>query len=629
MPHLKRIYLLQASLICILLLASLIWRGTSNLSVLSISYSLIFLGALSFFVFFRAQARIQLTPLSILLLAWLGWICLPPALGIVSNNAWFGFFQCSLWVMVFFVFSLSDSPARLWAIMLHAIWVCAVICALYALDQLFIRHAMPSGFFASKNTAAAFLMMAILLLIGEFLASPYEKVPKVASSAFYQRLLALSIFIMMFAMFAALSRGVIIAFVCFVVIELMLIGKHSSRKRLYALLGVLLAAFFSLLLLAQPLIQHRLDMLHHEKSRFIIWEGAWNLWQASPWYGIGIFNFSRYYPAFSLPGDGSTLQYAHNDFLQLLIETGIPGALILTGIMLSLAVSLCTYLRRQSSNPATHIKIVACFAALGACAFHSIVDFNFYVLAMNLVLGCCLGYLHSALKQEGALKTWPVSVSSRLAVSTRIIGLLFLLLISANVLRLTMVHYYSAKADQTIKQQDFTSARTYNTQALAWFDDYEVHSQQADVYLQLANQAQDKDTRQQWAFLVAGEINSALAANPYYARAYFQMALLQTVLLNKQTLAEKFFAAAVKNNPHFCLARITYALYLIDQHQLERAQHLLEAGLHYPITPEYAEIYLNYLAKLRFENGEKQGSGRVTDRLETLDTYGSDYSDLA
>ncbi|MDI1352569.1 MAG: O-antigen ligase family protein, partial [bacterium] len=251
------------------------------------------------------------------------WITLIPALGWVSNNAIPGLFQCSLWCMAYFIFCLSSSPSRLWTIFIKTMWLLGLISALYALIQFFILDVMPGGFFASKNSGAAFLMVTTLLLIGEFAAIPsqqnHQKLNSLqTTNATNYSIFAhgFSIYIITFAMSLSLSRGVLLVFVFFVLVELLLIRKYIPKPRLFLLLFLILIAFLSIVFCAQAAIEHRLDILQHEKSRFIIWEGAWHLWQQTPWYGIGIFNFSRYYPTFSLPGDGSTLQYAHNDYLQ-------------------------------------------------------------------------------------------------------------------------------------------------------------------------------------------------------------------------------------------------------------------------------------------------------------------------
>ncbi|ASQ46465.1 O-antigen ligase family protein [Legionella clemsonensis] len=616
----------QASILSLLLLASLIFQGVTDLSVLFISYGLVLLLILMAYLHLKSQASLKLTPLSLLLIAWLLWISLPFSFGWVSNTALFGFFQCSPWVIVFFIFDLSSSTKRLWSVLSQVLWLLSLSCAVLALFQFFILHEMPCGFFASKNTAAAFLMVTLLILIGEFLNPTRNETAKLLHS-FYLPFLRLSIFIIALAMFAALSRGVIISFACGFAIELILLRHAVSKKHLFELLILLLLTCTILLLLAQPAIAHRLALLQREKSRLVLWQGAWHLWQNTPWYGRGIFNFMHYYPAFSLPGDGSVLQYAHNDFLQLLIETGIPGGLILLGITGVSGLSFWRYLQQQNFNQ-EQITSVACFAAAMSMAFHSVVDFNFYVLIMNLLLGCFLGYVHNRLKKRGFIQVWTIGLSFRHQRFLIFLGLLLGLLISVSALRLFMLNYYITKADIAAKQQYFQTALHYSRQALHWLDLAELHSRRADLYLQLASNATARDEQQTFTVQTKQEINKAIAANPYFARPYFQMALVQSLLLNHQTQARHFFSESLAKDPHYSLGRLTFCQFLIEQQDFLQAQRILEQGLHYPIVPEQAEIYLNYLAKLRYKNGDKKGASQVVERLQHLSYYNNDYSDL-
>ncbi|KTD06837.1 O-antigen ligase family protein [Legionella jamestowniensis] len=620
----KASLLWQQSILGLLLLAALIFQGVTDRSVLLISYGVFLL--LSPIYFFRLQKQISITftPLSLLLILWLIWVYLPYYFGWVANTSLFGFFQCSPWIVTFFILETSNSTKRLWSGLFQIVWLLSLICALYALFQFFILHQMPCGFFASKNTTAAFLMMTLLILTGEFL-KPTLRPLKVANSV-YLALIGISIVILALAMFSALSRGVMISFSCGLAVELIVLGHVISKKRLFLFLTLLFLAFSLFLLIAQPAIAHRLLLLQREKSRLIMWQGAWHLWQNTPWYGLGIFNFKHYYQAYSLPGDGSVLEYAHNDFLQLLIETGIPGGMILLSIMVIISLSLWRYLQQHFKGE--HVPLVACFAALMSFVFHSVVDFNFYVLPMNLLLGCYLGYLHNGLKEAGAIPSWPIRLSILQQRLLILLGLLLGLFISSNALRLLMFDYHTTKADIATKQHHYQAALPHTKQALQWLDVAALHSHRADLYLQFANSAKTRDEKQTFTRKTQNEINKALANNPYYARPYFQMALVQSILLNNPAKAQNFFAESIAKNPHYSLARLTFCQFLIEQQDLIYAQRVLEQGLHYPIAPEQAEIYLNYLAKLRYENGDKKGALQIASRLQHLSYYNYDYSDL-
>ncbi|CEK10207.1 O-antigen ligase family protein [Legionella hackeliae] len=613
------------SILCLLLLASLIFQGTNDLSVLLITYSLILLAAITNFSHLRTQMSLQLTPFSLLLVLWIIWIWLPFVFGVVSNTTLFGFFQCSLWVFAFFIVNTTTQAKRFWSLTFGTIWVLSAICAAYAIFQFFILHEMPCGFFANKNTAAAFFMMSLLTLIGEFLT---QKSGNNTTSKLYAHCLRLSILIITLAMLAAFSRGVAISFVCCLTLELLLLRRYISKRRFIQLLSLLLLAFSIILIVAQPAIKHRLTLLQQEKSRLIIWQGAWHLWQKSSWYGIGIFNFMHYYPAFSLPGDGSALQYAHNDFLQLFIETGIPGALILLGLVITIALSFWRYFFQKPVDAEHHIQLAVCFAVIISFALHSMVDFNFYVLTMNLLLGCYLGYLHSLLKEGGIIRGWVIPLTPQLKRIFMMVGFILFLLITLYAFRLLLLNYYITKADVTTKQNDYTSALHYNKQALEWLQLAELHSRSADLYFQLITNTHVDSERHALIRQAEDEINKALRANHYYARPYFQMALLQSSLLYNPTKAQTFFHRSLQNNPHFCLARITFSQFLIEQGNISQAQHILEDGLYYPIPAEQAVIYLNYLAKLRYANNDKDRAWRVINRLKHLSYYNNDYSEL-
>lgn len=573
---------------------------------------------------------VQYDALMCWMLLWLAWTTFPPLLGWVSNTALFGIFQCTAWVFTFFLVTQHPHPEWLWQNLLRLFWILGLGCAVYALNQLLFRNAMPSGFFASKNTAAAFLMVVNLLLTGKFFTLNHLQ-SEVADPSKTQKLqqifLLSSIYLLSFALFAALSRGVMLCFIFFTAVEITLCRHTLQKKSIYQISAVVVLALLTLYLLAQPAIQHRLYLLAHEKSRLVIWKGAWHLWQASPWYGLGIFNFKQYYPAFSLPGDGSNLEYVHNDFLQLLIETGVPGMVILLAIIVVCVKYLMRYLRVQEKNPVAHIQGMACFAALGAWTCHSIIDFNFYVFPMNLLLGCCIGYLYCFFRKEGCIHIYSLS-SGKVFWSLQSVIVLFLFLISSYFFRFLILEHYIGKTETALQQKQYRQAVTYSNHALHFFQFVEVQSLQIDAYLQLIQSAASERQRHHWTQKALTAIEQAIAINPYFARSYLQMALLQSLALNQPATAKEYFLKALKSNPRFCLARLTYARFLIEDNELEPAQKILEAGLHYPIPPEYIEMYLNYLARLRFAHGDESGAQQVIQRLGQLRVYNQDYSDL-
>ncbi len=613
----------------LLMIASFLFKGTSDYSILLISFGLLFVVFVNSLDY--SPKSNQLTLLPLLLTLWLGWILILPMVGLVPQTALFGFFQCSPWIFGFVLFNKNSGAERLWQNLLRLLWVLGLICAVYALFLLLVRNDMPSGFFANKNTAGAFLMMVNILLIGQ-----YFIVNQLDSGEFFLLsqhrrieipLILSSIYLLTLALLAVLSRGVIICFFYFTVVTFIFCRAELSRKNIYQIIAILFLALISLFLVAQPAIQNRLHLLANEKSRLIIWQGAWHLWQETPWYGLGIFNFKHYYPAFSLAGDGSNLEYAHNDFLQLFIETGIPGILILFGILLTFGSHLKHYLNLPVRDSITHIKIIACSSALAALVCHSFVDFNFYVLPINLLMGCCLGYLHYLFRKEVVVRVFSLPFL-RKARFLQIGFLLCFLISSIYLVRFLIFEHYFSKAETAIKTEQFNKALDYSNKALKWFNFADILSLKMDVYLQLAQRTVSDSERKEWMEKAIVTFDKAIAINPYYARSYFQMALVQALLLEDSKQARKFFLLTLKRNAHFCLARLTFARFLIDKNEFQYARDILEEGLNFPISPEYVELYLNYLAKLRFESGDQTGADEVVQRLGNLLVYNQDYSDL-
>lgn len=613
----------------LLMIASFIFKGTNDYSILLISYGLLVIAFL--FSLNYIFKPIQFTFLTLLLSTWLGWILLLPVIGLVSQTAIFGFFQCSPWIFGFMLFNKSPHAEWLWLTLLRLLWILGVLCAVYALFLLLVRNDMPSGFFANKNTAGAFLMMVDILLIGQYFIINQTKSTGIIFLSRLKRyeilLILISIYLITLALLAVLSRGVIICFVCFTLVTFIFCWRVITRRNVYQITFILLLAVITLLLVAQPAISNRLHLLANEKSRLIIWEGAWNLLQKTPWYGLGIFNFKHFYPAFSLSGDGSNLEYAHNDFLQLFIETGVPGILILLGILVTLMIYFKNYLNLPVRNTSTHIKVIACFSALAALVFHCFVDFNFYVLPINLLIGCFLGYLNYLFKNEGIARVY-VLRSLKGTRCAQVGFILCFLLSSIYFSRLLMHEYYVAKAEKAILTEQFNNALEYSDKALEWLDFADILSLKIDAYMQLAQQAVSDRERKEWADKIVITFDKVMSINPYHARSYFQMALVNALLLNDSRQAKSFFLKTLKQNAHFCLARLTYARFLVDKNEFQYAQDILEEGLNFPISSEYIELYLNYLAKLRFENGDRSGADKVVHRLGHLRVYNQDYSDL-
>jgi len=118
-----------------------------------------------------------------------------------------------------------------------------------------------------------------------------------------------------------------------------LLGFTRSRKvGLVLTLTVILGGGF--LLLASGTIRDRaLSAFEVEKNetRILLWETAVQIAQAHPVLGVGEDNWDYYFPLFRVEGEYDTTVHPHNDYLNVLVASGVPGLaafLALWGVLL-------------------------------------------------------------------------------------------------------------------------------------------------------------------------------------------------------------------------------------------------------------------------------------------------------
>jgi len=139
----------------------------------------------------------------------------------------------------------------------------------------------------------------------------------------------------------------------------------------------------------------RFLQLEGGNSRSLLWTDAWWIVQDHP-LGVGLANFSLVYPVYKvrMPLENFFL-YAHNDYLQLLIEAGWPGAVALvSGFFIFLGVGFRRICKmRPSEDPLRFFLGTGAMSGLVSIAWHSFFDFNlempanaiYFVLLMAIV----------------------------------------------------------------------------------------------------------------------------------------------------------------------------------------------------------------------------------------------------
>lgn len=162
------------------------------------------------------------------------------------------------------------------------------------------------------------------------------------------------------------------------------------RWRWVAPAGILLGVVTILAFLSPgEMVQRFAEMAQTEDitsdGRVQIWKDTVKLIAAYPWTGCGLGAYERGLFAFKTAAPMNTVDFAHNDYLQILAELGFPGFLLVTAVsgwILWSTYSAVLY-RRGRSNWELAVGLLGVFVAIG---LHSLADFNLYIPANALAL---------------------------------------------------------------------------------------------------------------------------------------------------------------------------------------------------------------------------------------------------
>lgn len=261
------------------------------------------------------------------------------------------------------------------------------------------------GTFVNRNNFAGFMEMTWPIALGFTLAQGGwrrgDSLRNMLSSdrLNQQALLALGIVVMVLALFFSGSRagitGGVIGFLTFI----FLIQPGIKRAGFFpwALVGgiVLLLIIYSTAIGVGPIFD-RFLRLSGGDSRLDIWRDSWTIIKEQP-LGIGLRNYETVFPIYnqSLITDKS-VTYAHNDYLQLLIEAGWLGFFALIGGFFAFLGKSVIQIRKLDVQKERLRYFLACgaFSGIVSIAFHGFFDFNLQIPANCVYFATLLAILY-------------------------------------------------------------------------------------------------------------------------------------------------------------------------------------------------------------------------------------------
>lgn len=260
------------------------------------------------------------------------------------------------------------------------------------------------GTFINSNHLALYLVMAILLGYGFFLGK-MASLPRPPESATtwglirrlsqaehlepqIRRLLLLFLLLVLtVALIFTGSRGGMLALAGGFAL-MVLVDRGQRREKGYVLLIVVLLAgaiVYSLALGSGRLLGRFQDPTSFS-SRYTTMQGALAIFRDYPWMGSGFGTFGTvFYRHEPVKLDGLYMIYAHNDWMQLLAEAGLPGIMLGLAGLLAFSSVLLRQWRRQRDPFAQKLGLGG-LAALGAAAIHALGDFPLHIPALAFTI---------------------------------------------------------------------------------------------------------------------------------------------------------------------------------------------------------------------------------------------------
>lgn len=126
-------------------------------------------------------------------------------------------------------------------------------------------------------------------------------------------------------------------------------------------------------------------------GRFAMWGDALSLAKERPLFGSGPNTFLRRYQT------KNRETYAHNSYLQILVELGAIGLLLFLMLLARLYAECFRTLRRPGDNT-NHVIRIGLLTAVSSFLMHAFFDHNFYVLVLAALFWSLLGAALSCAK---------------------------------------------------------------------------------------------------------------------------------------------------------------------------------------------------------------------------------------
>ena len=423
------------------------------------------------------------------------------------------------------------------------------------------------GIMTDPNIFAAFLSVMFIFTVALIIRSENKK-EQIFSS--------ISLILCGTGIIMTLSRGgwvaLFAALVAFIIS--LFIAKNKPQKFAIKLLGIsvitLLVIFF-----AGP-FKYRLfsitkpsDMTFYQRT--LINKGIFGSINKLPLAGHGIHTFNQVYPLYRIVG-GDYPMYAHNEYLQSMIETGFLSSILLIAITIGLFIIIY---KSAKQNKFDNLVFSSVFISL---LIQNLSGFSSRIFPTSVLIAISVGgILASQLEKQNSESNTETNPKEK-AFTFGIIALMLIAFPSS--INIFLTQYHLNQANKLISAGKLKDA--------------------AEVYEKLLNEQPNNPTAANslgMIQLISKQPEKALetwkkAFEHNKFEATFPVNIARLYSSNNAEQADYYYKKVLELDPASENYRLEYAKFLIQQNKTKEAKEILEKGLTY--SPGFHNVYTGF-----------------------------------
>ncbi len=299
-------------------------------------------------------------------------------------------------LLFFIIINNIDSQKQIkrifWVMVLTGFFIC-----IFAIIQKFtwngkiywckniIRRA-PFGPYINRDHFAGYINLVIPLSFGLILSRLNNSI---------KVFIGFITIVMISSLVISVSRGGVLSFLGATIFlsTMFFFFKKAEKNKLWYIAGILgTVVLFVFWLDWAPVIKRLATLADREGGilfpRLPVWQASMGIVRAFPLLGTGLGTYFCTFPIYRPPEITMFFRYAHNDYLQLLTETGIVGFVIVLSFFILLfkqTIKSLIFAKKNKVNYSLSGLLIAGLTSIVTMLLHSFIDFNLHIFA-NAVL---------------------------------------------------------------------------------------------------------------------------------------------------------------------------------------------------------------------------------------------------